>query len=561
MLYGQFGVYNFENAHMGGLAAVHVSDNIRFYRPHSPNRLAINESFPAYRPTTRGGTGVPKASMSRIDTSPAGGLSTRQLSANAVWSLTGQAAPFVFALPAVPLLIHLIGPERFGVLSIIWVAIGYFNLFDLGLGRAVTRFAAERIGAGQPQDVSEILWNGLVVILPLSLIVAVSIVLLAPVVSDYVEADTLGEGEIVASLRWLAVGIPFVMATTMFKGLLQAAQAFRTISIIQFPLGGVVFLGPVLVAWLGFPSLKYLTVALLVGRAGICIWYVMAAARLFPNLLTPKFSRQRLGSMLRYSGWIALSNFIGPAMVYFDRLAIAAYFGATAVAYYATPFDVITRTSILSVSIAAVVFPAVAYLGQAANRQISTMLKRVQALIAAFTFPVYFMVAAFAGDLLTLWINPQFADPGALPAAFFCAGMFANSIARIPHAVLQGRGRADQTALAHLIELPIYFGALFLLLPTYGLAGAAACWGGRAFLDYTILQILAGRLIHRKIIETIVGVSIAAVAFVIISSSGAYPLPAKIAGGIVACGILIFVASRHGFSPFKLLNARRSKSN
>ena len=42
------------------------------------------------------------------------------------------------ALAAMPFLIRAIGQERLGVLSLIWVIVGYFSFLDMGLGRAVT---------------------------------------------------------------------------------------------------------------------------------------------------------------------------------------------------------------------------------------------------------------------------------------------------------------------------------------------------------------------------------------------------------------------------------------
>ena len=44
----------------------------------------------------------------------------------------------VAALAAVPFLLHYLGQERLGVLSLVWVVIGYFSFLDMGLGRAVT---------------------------------------------------------------------------------------------------------------------------------------------------------------------------------------------------------------------------------------------------------------------------------------------------------------------------------------------------------------------------------------------------------------------------------------
>ena len=46
----------------------------------------------------------------------------------------GSGAPLV--------LIHGLGTERFGVLTIGWVIMGYFSMFDFGMGLATTRFVA-----------------------------------------------------------------------------------------------------------------------------------------------------------------------------------------------------------------------------------------------------------------------------------------------------------------------------------------------------------------------------------------------------------------------------------
>jgi hypothetical protein len=46
----------------------------------------------------------------------------RLLARNTMWSLLGQATPMVAAAVAVPLLLHALGTEAFGVLSISWMS-------------------------------------------------------------------------------------------------------------------------------------------------------------------------------------------------------------------------------------------------------------------------------------------------------------------------------------------------------------------------------------------------------------------------------------------------------
>ena len=66
-----------------------------------------------------------------------------------MWSFAGQMAPALIALLAIPPLLRGLGIDRFGVLSLAWTVVGYFSLFDLGLGWALTRVLSERLSTGR----------------------------------------------------------------------------------------------------------------------------------------------------------------------------------------------------------------------------------------------------------------------------------------------------------------------------------------------------------------------------------------------------------------------------
>ena len=58
------------------------------------------------------------------------------------FNLIGLGAPLLVAVGTIPVLIHALGPARFGLLTLIWAVVSYFGLFDLGLGRALTLLAS-----------------------------------------------------------------------------------------------------------------------------------------------------------------------------------------------------------------------------------------------------------------------------------------------------------------------------------------------------------------------------------------------------------------------------------
>src|SRR4029077_5314415 len=94
--------------------------------------------------------------------------SGRLLAHNTVWNLLGQFLPMVVGVVTIPLLIRGIGVARFGVLSLAWIVIGYFSLFDLGIGRALTKLVADKIGTHQDHAIPALVWTSLVLMFLLS---------------------------------------------------------------------------------------------------------------------------------------------------------------------------------------------------------------------------------------------------------------------------------------------------------------------------------------------------------------------------------------------------------
>ncbi|MBK4459297.1 oligosaccharide flippase family protein, partial [Enterobacter hormaechei] len=58
---------------------------------------------------------------------------------NSIYNLAGFAIPTIVAIPALGLLARLLGPEAFGLFTLVFALIGYASIFDAGISRAVIR--------------------------------------------------------------------------------------------------------------------------------------------------------------------------------------------------------------------------------------------------------------------------------------------------------------------------------------------------------------------------------------------------------------------------------------
>src|SRR5688572_14347843 len=97
-------------------------------------------------------------------------LSGRVVAANTLWTLIGLIAPAVVGVAVIPWLVRGFGDERFAVLTLAWTVIGYFTLFDLGLGRAVTRQLSESLVTRDTDHIGSVLWTAWSLMLGLGLI-------------------------------------------------------------------------------------------------------------------------------------------------------------------------------------------------------------------------------------------------------------------------------------------------------------------------------------------------------------------------------------------------------
>src|SRR5215217_3531342 len=149
---------------------------------------------------------------------------------NATLNLGGWILPMGVALVTVPLLIRGLGTERFGVLTLSWVIIGYFGLFDFGLGRALTKLLAERIGSDREGEIPELVWTALFLMLVLGIVGALLLAVASPwMVRDVLRVSPGLEAETQRSFQLLAFSLPWVISTAGLLGTLEASQRFGVV--------------------------------------------------------------------------------------------------------------------------------------------------------------------------------------------------------------------------------------------------------------------------------------------------------------------------------------------
>src|SRR2546422_3399594 len=283
----------------------------------------------------------------------------RQLARNALLNLLGFAIPVIVALISVPLVIRGLGPARFGILALVWTVTAYSSLFDLGLGRATTKFVAEAIEQADEDRVVAIVSTSTMVQAGLGLLGGVLLIGVSPILAERVlklPPDLIGTTRL--SLCIAALSVPTVLISGSLRGVLEGAQRFDLVNAIRGPLNSANFLLPLAGVIIGWDLPGILASMVIVGGLAMVVQYLMCK-HVFPSLsLFRRFPRSELRRLVRFGGWVSVSSLLSPLLVYLDRFMIAALRSVAAVAYYAAPYEMVTRLWIVPTSLVTTLFPA-----------------------------------------------------------------------------------------------------------------------------------------------------------------------------------------------------------
>ena len=396
--------------------------------------------------------------------------------------------PLLVAIVTVPYVIRHLGPDRYGLYSLAWIVVGYFALFNLGIGPATTKFVAELLGKGEIAKLPELVWTAAASQTGLGLLGGVLLAALSPFLVHHVLKIPLElHKQAYVIFLIMAALLPIDFASGSMQGVLGASQRFDLLNLVGIPASILSYLLPVVALAMGF-GLPSIVLVLALARLATLGMVTILCFRLYPALWRAHFDFRLVRALLGFGGWVTVSGVVGPILVYLDRFLIGAIISVAAVGFYTPPYILATKLSIIPGSLMTTLFPA--FSTSAGNGDIDWIRKtliRSLKFIILILGPVALLFAFFARPLLILWLGVKFANEGAIVAQIMALAVFFNSLAQVPYNLLYALGRPDLPAKFHLAELPMHIALAWYLLVHFGLAGVAWACAIRVTLDFVLL--------------------------------------------------------------------------
>ena len=467
----------------------------------------------------------------------------RGLAHNILLNLGGNIIPLVVALAAMPVVLHLMGSARFGLLSLSWAVLGYFGLADLGIGRAATRFLAEARSRNDSVKTFMLYRTALSLQIVLGVLAGLAVFCATPWLTESLLSVPAGmELESRRVFHILAVSLPIVLLFNGLRGLLEASNRFDLVNALKVPFNSANFALPAVGAMLGWtlPSTVFGLVVLRL-MATLIQWRMLRALIPRPANTDRYIDASIVRDLASFGSWVTASSVINPALVYLDRFAIGSILGLSAAGFYSLGSEASMRVLVLPVSFAATLFPA--FSGMTRGSAVaSDVFHRSVKYLFLLMFPPVVLLTAFARPLLELWVGSEAAAQATLPLQILLAGVLMNALAHVPMSYLHGAGRPDLTAKFHIVEVVVYIPVLLLLTRQFGLPGAAASAFFRASLDAALLFGAAARDLPSPRVDmrrafAYAGAVVAVIAAVAAGALLPAGLPVRVAAAIVLLAV------------------------
>lgn len=462
-------------------------------------------------------------------------LTTPNLKRNTLFNLGGSLIPMVVQIVTVPIYLQQIGLARYGVMSVVWILLGYFGVFDLGLSRATANQIA-KTNNRPAEDREAIFWTGLWLNGLFGVAGGVVLYLAAsPLLAQVFKMPEALRVEILAVLPWVAASVPIATMSGVVTGTLEGCDRFLAVNFLQV-LGTILFqVVPLLAVLVWGPELSVIIPAAVFARMTSALSLAIAALRALPTNRIRLPQRSWAKKLIGYGAWVSVTSLVGPLLVTLDRIMIGSVLGVKAVAYYSVPFNLVQRVQVLPGALGRAMFPRLSNQSSGDAKELATRSVRLIGIgMTLIIAPAILLI----GPFLKIWVGADVAVHATPVGQIILLGLWVNSPAFAPLSLLQAQGRPDMVAKFHVLEIVPFAGLLWVMLNNWGLTGAALAWCARVSLD-TGLLFWGSRIGRGSLWELLPGAILVGVAWFM----AAVIQPSPVLAVVIAAGIVSATAA------------------
>lgn len=404
-----------------------------------------------------------------------------------LWNWLSVAANLLVGFTLTRFLIRSLTDEQYGVWVLTFSLAEYATLFDLGFRSAIVNFVSRFRVQQDGQAMSEVISTSFAYFLGISALCLLVAFSLAKQGYRLFHISPSNRGDFAFLLTMVGFMWAGSFIAVLFQASLEAFQAFKIVNKIMVGTLLVRSICCVIVLSLGF-KLRALGACTLIAQFASWVMIYAAFRRMLPQVKIGRefVSSARWKEMAKYGLNSVYANVGGLFLNQGPPLVVGHYLPATFVGFYGLPFRLLNYLVDLITRIGYVTAPKTAELWAMGRRQqIGRLGTRLNRYCFALCLAPSIFLAFYAQPLLMKWLGrPEFVNQSApLLPVFAVSVSFAISAQFNSSSILYGMAKHGPFAISLLAESALSLIGMALVLPHYGIFGAACVCAGLTIIN------------------------------------------------------------------------------
>lgn len=422
---------------------------------------------------------------------------------NVIANFIGRVWPSLLSIVLVPVYLHYLGIEAYGLIGLFVALQALISFLDLGLSATVNREVAFGLklpnAAKKTRDLLrtlEMVYGAVSILIAAGFFFAADWLARVWINSAELSLETVRNAAIVfgvmLALRW---------PVSLYTGVLQGSERQVLQNVLYAAIATLRGIGSAIVVAFLSPTIQAYLFWQMVAALLELIVMAWAAWKTLPLELphTPRVDFSLLKGVWKYSASISANSLIAALLKQLDRVFIARFLTLQAVGYYTTANVIYSAVELITVPIASAAFPRFsALIAEGNHAQLAAAYHKTAQYISFVAAPISAVFFFFSREILFIWTRSADVALNAAPtlSVLALAALF-NSMMRTPFRMQLAAGITSIVLWNNAINLVFIGPMMYFLIAKYHLVGAGIAW-----LIFNVLYyLIVPHIMHRQILQ------------------------------------------------------------
>lgn len=424
-----------------------------------------------------------------------------ELKANITANFVGSAWAGLMGLAFVPVYVHFLGIEAYGLIGVFATMLALLGLLDLGLSSTLNREMARlTANGGNAQEMNDLVRTLEIPYWGIGTVLGISVILLGPTITlRWVHQEGLSPETTLAAVRLMGVAVAVQWPISLYAGGLMGLQRQVALNAINIAMATARGVGSVAILWAVSPTIEAFFVwQMLVSVVNLAL-LAWALWRLLPHpFRPPRFRWTILRSVWRFAAGMSGIALLATVLMQMDKVILSRMLSLREFGYYCL-------ASVVAMSLLRLVGPVfgasyprlTSLVERGAAADVSTLYHQAAQLVSVLVLPAALILALFSREILTLWTrNPETVENTYLLVSILVTGTALNGLMNIPYALQLAYGWTRLALVTNIVSAMLFVPLLIVATHSRGAPGAAGVW-----LALNAGYVLIGiPLMHRRLL-------------------------------------------------------------